>query len=81
MKARTMTVKPMKILYLCHRIPYPPTKGDKIRAFHHVRHLAERHELHLFCLADRPEDLKEAEKLRAFCCTVEVVYKDPFWER
>jgi hypothetical protein len=24
----------MNILYLCHRIPYPPDKGDKIRSYH-----------------------------------------------
>ena len=31
----------MRILYLCHRIPYPPNKGEKIRVFHQLRAMAE----------------------------------------
>ena len=27
------------LLFLSHRIPYPPDKGDKIRAWHFLRHL------------------------------------------
>jgi sugar transferase (PEP-CTERM/EpsH1 system associated) len=42
----------MRILYLCHRIPYPPDKGDKIRAFHEIRALSRRHRVHLLTLAD-----------------------------
>ncbi len=67
----------MNILYACHRIPYPPHKGDKIRSFHQIRHLAKRHGVHLFALADRRSDLDFAAPLRGFCRTVEVVYLDP----
>ena len=42
----------MKILFLAHRIPFPPDKGEKIRAFHELKYLAERHTVDLFCLAD-----------------------------
>lgn len=42
----------MNILYLCHRVPYPPDKGDKIRAFHQIRALARRHRVHLLTLTD-----------------------------
>jgi sugar transferase (PEP-CTERM/EpsH1 system associated) len=34
-----------QILFLSHRAPFPPDKGDKIRAFHMLRHLARRHEV------------------------------------
>ena len=71
----------MKILYVCHRIPYPPHKGEKIRSFHQVRHLARRHEVHLFALADRASDLAYIEPLRAFCREVEVVYRAPWRAR
>ena len=57
----------MKILYLCHRVPFPPNKGEKIRAFHQVRHLSERHEVHLLSLVDQPEDLGFAAPLRKYC--------------
>jgi len=68
----------MNILYVCHRIPYPPNKGEKIRALQQIKHLSRRHHLHLFCLADRREDIKEADNLKEFCQTVEVEYLNSF---
>ena len=46
----------MRLLYLCHRIPYPPDKGDKIRSFHQVEYLGRHHEVDLFSLVDDPAD-------------------------
>jgi sugar transferase (PEP-CTERM/EpsH1 system associated) len=43
----------MRLLYLAHRVPDRPAKGDKIRAWHEVRALAARHEVHLFALDDQ----------------------------
>ncbi|MCK7493573.1 MAG: GNAT family N-acetyltransferase [Comamonadaceae bacterium] len=31
------------LLYLVHRMPYPPNKGDKVRSYHLLRHLAAQH--------------------------------------
>lgn len=67
----------MKILYLCHRIPYPPNKGDKIRSFNEVRYLAARHEVDLLCLADEPSDLKYRADLEKICYRVAVFPLDP----
>ncbi len=63
----------MKILYLAHRIPYPPNKGDKIRSFHEIRCLSKNHEIHLACLADDPADLGYEKDLQGFCRRVSVV--------
>jgi sugar transferase (PEP-CTERM/EpsH1 system associated) len=62
----------MKILYLAHRRPYPPDKGERIRAYHHLRHLASRHEVHLvsFCARD---EVDSAGGLAGLCRTVELV--------
>jgi sugar transferase (PEP-CTERM/EpsH1 system associated) len=57
----------VRILYLCHRIPYPPDKGDKIRAFHQLRALSERHEVDLFTLVDDPSDLQGRQALEQLC--------------
>jgi sugar transferase (PEP-CTERM/EpsH1 system associated) len=57
----------VKILYLCHRIPYPPDKGDKIRAFHQLRAMATRHKVDVFTLADDPRDLAHREALGGYC--------------
>ena len=47
----------MRILLLTHRLPFPPNKGDKIRSFHLLAHLARRHEVYLACLVDDEQDL------------------------
>jgi hypothetical protein len=45
----------VKILFLTHRLPYAPNRGDRIRAFHMLRHLAREHEVHLFSFAAHDE--------------------------
>lgn len=60
----------MNILYLCHRVPHPPDKGDKIRAFHQIRALARRHRIHLLTLADGA--VPDLAPLEEFCERVEV---------
>jgi sugar transferase (PEP-CTERM/EpsH1 system associated) len=67
----------MRVLYLCHRIPYPPDKGDKIRAFHQLKAMGERHELDLFTLADDSTDLAHKPVLRRYCRTVTVAKLAP----
>jgi sugar transferase (PEP-CTERM/EpsH1 system associated) len=48
-----------KILFLAHRAPFPPDKGDKIRAYHLLQHLAPRHEVWLGACVDDPRDEHE----------------------
>ena len=35
----------MKLFFLLPRVPYPTEKGDKLRAFHQIAHLAKKHEI------------------------------------
>jgi len=65
----------MNILYICHRLPYPPNKGEKIRAFHQLRYLATRHTIHLACLVDDAEDLQHVEALERYCASIDMVYR------
>lgn len=67
----------MRILFLCQRVPYPPTKGEKIRAYHHLTQLARRHEVHLACLADQGVDEEHVAFLLQRCASVDVVYRSP----
>jgi polysaccharide biosynthesis protein PslH len=71
----------VNLLYLCHRIPYPPDKGEKIRAFHQVRTLTERHEVDLFTLADDAGDLGYQAELEKFCRSVFVARVNRRWAR
>jgi sugar transferase (PEP-CTERM/EpsH1 system associated) len=60
-------IESMEILYIAHRIPYPPNKGDKIRSFNEIKYLSTNHEVDLACLADNPADLKYVNELRTYC--------------
>jgi len=51
------------ILFLAHRIPFPPNKGDKIRSYHLLRFLAERYRVHLGTFVDRTEDREHVRAL------------------
>ena len=55
------------LLFLAHRIPYPPNKGDKIRSWHMLRHLAERYKIHLGCFIDDPDDWQHRGTLEQVC--------------
>jgi sugar transferase (PEP-CTERM/EpsH1 system associated) len=52
------------ILFLAHRVPYPPDRGDKIRSYHILKHLAARHRVHLGTFADDEADVAHADALR-----------------
>ena len=63
----------MRILFLSHRLPYPPNKGDKIRSFWELKTLSRRHEIDLFCFYDDEADRKEVANIHRYCrsCYVE----------
>ena len=44
------------LLFLCHRIPYPPNKGDKIRSWNLLRYLCEHYRVYLGTFIDDAED-------------------------
>jgi hypothetical protein len=55
------------LLLLCHRIPYPPDKGDKIRSFRWMMALAARYRVHLAAFVDDADDWQHAPRLREIC--------------
>ncbi|MDO9598600.1 MAG: TIGR03087 family PEP-CTERM/XrtA system glycosyltransferase [Azoarcus sp.] len=65
------------LLYLVHRIPYPPNKGDKVRSFNILRQLATRHRVFLGTFVDHPDDYQHVEKLSEWCEEVHAVRLDP----
>jgi polysaccharide biosynthesis protein PslH len=70
-----------KLLYLVHRMPYPPDKGDKVRSYHLLKHLAQQHRVYLGTFADDPADLQYVNVLRSLCAGVHVVPLNPRWAR
>ena len=63
----------MKILYVCHRFPFPPKRGGKIRPFNMIRHFARTHEVTVCSLARSEAEAKEGEGLAAYCKRYEMV--------
>ena len=57
----------MNILYLAHRIPFPPNKGDKLRALRQIERLARHHRVWCACFVDNPADRKYIDFLSAYC--------------
>ena len=57
----------MKILVVLSRFPYPLEKGDKLRAYHQIRCLAEHHDLYLAAMHDKPVSDDALNQLKPFC--------------
>jgi sugar transferase (PEP-CTERM/EpsH1 system associated) len=61
------------VLYLVHRLPYPPDKGDRIRAFHLLKYLARYSAVTLACLADEPVEDNACSALERYCERVAII--------
>ncbi len=55
------------LLLLVHRIPFPPNKGDKIRSYHLLKHLAQKYTVHLGTFIDDQNDLQYVETVKQWC--------------
>ena len=66
-----------RVLYLVHRLPFPPNKGDKVRSYHLLKHLLTQHEVYLGTFIDDPEDWQYLPRLKTLCREVEVVGLNP----
>ena len=63
----------MNILYICHRFPYPPKRGGKIRPFNMIRHLSARgHQVTVCSLARSELEAQEAQGIASHCAAFEI---------
>ncbi|MGR6328233.1 TIGR03087 family PEP-CTERM/XrtA system glycosyltransferase [Sphingomonas sp. XXL09] len=63
----------MDILFLAHRAPFPPDRGDKIRSYHILRHLAARARVHLVAFAEDGRDTELPADLAAMLASATIV--------
>lgn len=70
-----------RLLFLTHRIPFPPDKGDKIRSFNLLRHLSARHEVLLGGFVDNQNDWKFVANLEEFCSEIQMRPINPWRAR
>jgi sugar transferase (PEP-CTERM/EpsH1 system associated) len=65
------------LLLLIHRIPYPPNKGDKIRSYHLLKHLAQHYRVHLATFVDDADDWQHVPRVQALCASSHFARLDP----
>ncbi|MBF0614952.1 MAG: TIGR03087 family PEP-CTERM/XrtA system glycosyltransferase [Magnetococcales bacterium] len=68
------------LLFLAHRIPYPPRKGDKIRSYHLLMALTSRYRVHLGAFVDDPEDHTHMTTLAGLCTGETLLLKLNPWQ-
>ncbi|MEJ7926547.1 TIGR03087 family PEP-CTERM/XrtA system glycosyltransferase [Sphingobium sp. AN641] len=64
------------ILFLCHRIPFPPDRGDKIRSYNLLNALARIAPVHVGCFADDDRDMGFASDMMAISASQCVLRRD-----
>jgi polysaccharide biosynthesis protein PslH len=70
----------MKILFICHRFPFPPTRGGKIRPFNMIKHLSQQHEVHVCSLARSAAEADAGMRLREYCSHIECAVVTEPWQ-
>jgi sugar transferase (PEP-CTERM/EpsH1 system associated) len=67
----------MRILCLTSRLPYPPNRGDRLRAYNFLRQLAPHHELDLLSFIASADEREHITALEELLRSVEVVHHSP----
>mgnify|MGYP000488654788 CR=1 FL=1 len=63
----------MKIAFVLSRFPYDLTKGDKLRAYHHIKQCAKHFEVILICVSDRKVKPSAIEELKPYCSEIHLI--------
>ncbi len=69
-----------RLLFIAHRIPYPPNKGDKIRSYNELLFLSRHFDVDLVCFYGSPDDERYLPKLQAICRSVHAFHRGPVFQ-
>ncbi len=61
------------LLFLAHRLPFPPNKGDKIRSWHLLRYLSDRFRVHLGAFIDDDDDWQYTGYVNTLCASSRIL--------
>jgi len=74
-------MKRNNIIILTSRFPFPLEKGDKLRIYHQIKHLAKNHKLYLISLNTEKRITKNQKKeLKKYCEDIYII-ELTLWER
>jgi hypothetical protein len=62
----------VNILYICHRFPFPPRRGGKIRPFNMIKHLCASHQVTVASIARSPQEAEEGKGIAPYCAHYEM---------
>lgn len=65
------------LLFICHRIPYPPNKGDKIRSYNILKYLSKHYRVHLGAFVDDPDDFRYEHVVSEMCASYRLLPLNP----
>jgi len=69
-----------EILFLTHRVPWPPNRGDKIRSHHFLQKLMDCAPVHVACFAEDEAERQLGWERKAELASYEIVLrKKPQW--
>jgi sugar transferase (PEP-CTERM/EpsH1 system associated) len=68
----------MRILFLTGRLPYPPNRGDRLRAYHFLRVLSQQHQITLLSFIGDNRETGHIGPLRPFCEDIQLVHRGQF---
>jgi len=57
----------MNVLFVCHRFPYPPRRGGKIRPFNIIRHLGGFARVTVASIVRDRQEKQEAQGIADYC--------------
>jgi sugar transferase (PEP-CTERM/EpsH1 system associated) len=66
----------MKILFLTSRFPYPPLKGDKVRAYYPIKYLSKKHQIDLLAMDEESPGPEAIAEMKKYCRMVECLPLD-----
>ncbi|OGR84148.1 MAG: hypothetical protein A2902_06530 [Elusimicrobia bacterium RIFCSPLOWO2_01_FULL_64_13] len=66
----------MKVLFLTHTFPYPPTDGMRSTCYQLIKHVSRKHETALLSLIESDKELVHVPEIRKSCGKVETVRHD-----
>jgi len=62
----------MNVLYVCHRFPFPPNRGGKIRPYNMIRHLSAHHNVAVASIARSSQEAEEGRGIAPHCARFEM---------
>ncbi len=73
--------KPLKVLFVCPYIPYPPTHGGAVRMYNLIKQLAKKHHVYLLSFVENSKEFDNFDHLTQYCKDVKLISRRASWRK